>query len=188
MDREQGEITRLLAQIRNGHPEMQNRLLELLYDELHRIAAARFSGEDNNLTLGPTALVHEAYLHLIAQNVEWQNRAHFFSIAARIMRRILVDHARARRALKRGGLSKAEDLTAAAGQVSLDDILALNEALDHLEVFAKRQSQVVELHFFGGLTMDETAQILDIDRRTVQRDWKLARAWLHSQMRKPEHD
>lgn len=179
------EITRLLAQLREGHSEAEAKLVPLVYKQLHRLATSYMRHERPDHTLQPTALVNEAYLRLIAQeNREWRDRAHFFGVAARLMREILVDHARARRAGKRGGLAE---------KVSLDDglefsleksreLVALDDALRDLERFDPQQGRIVELRFFGGLTVEETAEVLGISARTVKRDWSVARAWLHGQL------
>ena len=163
-------------------------LVDALYDELHRLAAGHLAAARNNCSLQPTELVHKAYLQLKDQRVQWRERSHFIGIAAHLMRRILVDHVRARKALKRGGLSQHESLEPertidSAGRITFTDLLALNQALDRLEEFAERQARVVEMRFFGGLTTDETATLLGVDSRTVQRDWQFARAWLHKEIR-----
>jgi RNA polymerase sigma factor (TIGR02999 family) len=170
-------------------------LMPLVYDQLRRVAAARFGRERANHTLQPTALVHEAYLRLVDQRrVRWQNRAHFIGVAAHLMRRILIDHARSHRAAKRGGpqekftLANAIDELPAvqtpAGQNDIDeiDVLALEEALTRLTALDAQQGRIVELRFFGGLTVEETAEVLGISAATVKRDWRLAKAWLHREM------
>lgn len=168
------------------------RLIPLVYDQLHRVAAARFECERANHTLQPTALVHEAYLRLVDQRrVRWQNRAHFIGVAAHLMRRILIDHARGRRAAKRGGphdkitlASTIDELPAVQRPSELDeiDVLALEDALTRLTELDAQQGRIVELRFYGGLTVEETAEVLGISPATVKRDWRLAKAWLHREM------
>lgn len=180
-----GEVTRLLSEIRNGNPEAQTRLIPLVYQHLHRLAASYMRRERPDHTLQATALVHEAYLRLVSQEeTDWQDRAHFFGIAARLMRQILVEHARARQAGKRGGameelpLDQAMEITSAKSR----ELVELNNALESLEQIDPRQARVVELRFFGGLTVEETAEVLGIAPRTVKRDWSVARAWLHGEI------
>lgn len=160
-------------------------LLAVVYDELHRLAASMMRSERPGHTLQPTVLVHEAWLKLVNQrNVEWQGRAHFFAIAARFMRRILVDHARARRRQKRGGdavrISLADDLPLSLEQGA--DVLAVHDALERLAQLDERQSRIVELRFFGGLSVDEVAHVLAVSKRTVEADWTLAKAWLRREL------
>ena len=162
--------------------------MPLVYDELHRQAARYLRKERQGHTLQTTALIHEAYLKLLGQHqVEWQNRAHFFAIAATAMRRILVDHARERQREKRGG--QAENLTLeAASQISTGeksvDLIALDEALNRLAKLSARQARVVELRYFSGLSNDETAEVLSVSTATVRNDWNIARAWLKQEMTK----
>jgi len=181
---EPNEITQLLVASRAGDAEALNRLLPLVYDELRRLAGHYLRRERSDHTLQPTALVHEAYLRLIDQNVSWQNRAHFFGVAAQMMRRILVDYARGRLAAKRGS---------GAVKVSLDDALnlsderagdfvALDDALERLAEFDPQKSRIVELRFFGGLSVEEAAEVLGIGTATVTRQWKMAKAWLYQQV------
>jgi RNA polymerase sigma factor (TIGR02999 family) len=180
-----GEVTCLLAEIRKGNPEAQARLIPLVYRHLHRIAASYMRRERPDHTLQATALVHEAYLRLVSQEeTDWQDRAHFFGIAARLMRQILVEHARARQAGKRGGaveklpLDQALEFTPARSR----ELIELDNALESLGRLDPRQARVVELRFFGGLTVEETAEVLGIAPRTVKRDWSVARAWLHGEI------
>jgi len=182
-------VTELLMAPRAGADRAFERLVPLVYDELRRQAARHLRRERGNHTLQPTALVHEAYLKLADQrDVEWRNRAHFFAIAARIMRRILVDHARGRHRDKRGGGSVPvvfEDALAIADARDLD-LVALDDALSALAELDERQSRVVELRFFAGLEVEETAEALGVSPTTVKRDWSLARAWLRREMRRGE--
>ncbi len=159
------QITQLLRQWSDGKREVLESLMPLIYDELRGQASRYLKKERSNHTLQTTALINEAYLKLIDQRqVQWQNRAHFFAIAAQAMRRILVDYARQRQREKRGG--KAEDL------------VALDDALTRLEKFDERQARVVELRYFSGLSLDETAEVLGVLNVTVRRDWNMAKAWL----------
>jgi RNA polymerase sigma factor (TIGR02999 family) len=181
----QDGVTRLLVGWGRGEEQAQERLLPLVYDELRRIAAAYLRRERSDHTLQPTALVHEAYLRLVdQQRVDWKNRAQFVGLAAVMMRRILVNHARDRAAAKRGGAARRVPLALAgeAMQRSEVDLLALNEALDRLAALDVRKSRIVELKFFGGLTADEIGVALAVSRATVEREWAFARAWLHDAM------
>ena len=158
--------------------------MERVYQELRAIAADYMRRERPEHTLQPTALVHEAYLRLSGRSAGWESRAHFVRVAARAMRRVLIDHARRKRATKRGGERDREPLdqvTAAMEGVS-SDLLALDEALDRLSAIDPRMAQVVELRFFAGLTIDDTAKVMGISRGTVKNDWALARAWLKDEM------
>lgn len=186
MDRGPGDITILLAELRAGNRSAESRLLPLVYDELRRRARRYLRAERPDHTLQPTALVHEAYLRLAGQNgVDWQNRTHFFAVAAQVMRRILVDHARAHKAEKRGGheprIALEEGL--AFTEEKSAELLALDEALARLAERDPRQARVVELRFFGGLSEDEAAEVLGISTRTLKRDWSVARAWLYKEVR-----
>src|SRR5215203_1502024 len=176
------DITRLLVAWNNGDEAALEQLTPLVYEELHRLARRYMGRERSGHTLQTSALVNEAYLRLIDwENVQWQNRAHFFAVSAQLMRRILVDFARANGYAKRGGGAPHLDLDEVA-VVSPDrgtDIVALDEALTSLAALSPRQSQVVELRFFGGLSLEETAEVLKVSIGTVRRDWSLARAWLH---------
>lgn len=181
----QHEVTRILHDWSDGDGDAPARLMPLVYDELRRQARGYLSRERGEHTLQPTALVHEAFLRLVDQTrVDWKNRAHFFGIAANMMRRVLVDHARGHVAAKRGGGSI---------RLSVDDIqipveeraasfLALDEALERLAGFDERKARVVEMRFFAGLTDAEIAEVLSVTERTVQRDWRSARLWLFNEM------
>jgi RNA polymerase sigma-70 factor (ECF subfamily) len=181
-----GEVTQLLKQLRFGNREAEEKLVSLVYNQLRRLAAARMRRERPDHTLQPTALVHEAYLKLTEQRkVSWVNRAHFYSVAARVMRRILIDHAREVKASKRGGGHKVpiEDSLAYSEEKS-GELLAIDQALTRLAERDPRQSHVVELRFFGGCSEEEIAGILGISARTVKRDWRMARAWLFAELSK----
>ena len=179
------DLTALLLAWSDGDEAARSRLFEAVYDELRRLARRRLRSERRDVSLTPTGLVHEAYLKLIDQRrVHWQNRTHFYAIAAHLMRRILVDQARARAAAKRGGDDVRIPLDdVAAGVAPRDvDMLALDAALEKLASLDRRQSELVELRFFAGLTVEETAAALDVAPITVKRDWALARAWLFRQL------
>jgi len=185
------DITQLLKDWSDGDGQAPAQLMPLVYQELRRLADHYMSHERVSHTLQPTALVNEAYLRLIDQTrVNWQNRAHFFGIAAQLMRRILLDHARAHHAGKRGGVAKRLSLDEAAilPEERASDLIALDEALEELAKFDERKSKIVELRFFGGLGVDETAEVLDIHRATVLRDWSVAKAWLHRELSKEDDD
>ena len=179
-------VTELLLRWNDGDGTARDQLMELVQVELRRVAGRQLSGERSNHTLQPTALVNEAYLRLIDQNrVRWQNRAHFFAIAARLMRRILVDHARRQRAGKRGGGALALTLSDAPGIGGVGqnvDLVLLDDALAELAEQDPRMAEVVELRFFGGLTVEETAEALSLSTATVKREWSTARAWLYRRM------
>jgi len=181
-----GEITRLLAEIRGGNDQAQSQLIPLVYQELRRLARQYMRRERPSHTLQPTALVHEAYLRLMGQQsgVQWENRTHFFAVAARVMRRVLVDHARAHRAEKRGGEEPklAVDDAPVFSGLTRAELLDLDQALERLAERDPRQAHIVELRFFGGLSESETAELLEISTRTVKRDWSLARAWLYREI------
>ena len=175
------EVTRLLQAWGSGDQDALQQLIPFVYNELHRLAHYYMRAEEAGQTLQTTALVHEVYLRLVdVKNVDWQNRAHFYGICARLMRRILVDFARSRNFQKRGGhfphieLEEAATVSLAVGS----ELLAVDEALKELASVDVRKSAVVELRFFGGLTVEETAAALDVSVETVMRDWKLAKAWL----------
>ncbi|MGI8955911.1 MAG: sigma-70 family RNA polymerase sigma factor [Chthoniobacterales bacterium] len=179
------EATRLLIDWGQGDAEAASRLMPLVYDELRQIARGYLRRERADHTLQATGLVHEAYLRLVDQTVtSWQNRAQFFGVAACVMRRVLLDHARRHRAEKRGGTwQKLEfDEALAAGLPRSLDLVVLDEALQNLAQVDPRQSQVVELRFFGGLTTEEAAEVLDVSPRTIKREWRRARAWLHREI------
>jgi RNA polymerase sigma factor (TIGR02999 family) len=179
------EITRLLVAWGDGDESALEALTPLVYEELHRLAHRHMAGERSGHTLQTSALVNEAYVRLIDwKRVRWQNRAHFFGVSAQLMRRILVDFARSRGYQKRGGGARPVQLDEAA-VVSGDkgaDLVALDEALRALAELDARQSRVVELRFFGGLSVEETAEILKVSPATVRRDWSIARAWLHREL------
>lgn len=179
------DVTALLLAWSDGDEAARARLMDAVYDELRRVARRHLRRERADHSLAPTALVHEAYLKLVDQRrVRWQNRAHFFGIAAQVMRRILVDHARSRAAVKRGGDAKVAFDDVVVGTAPLNvDVLALDAALEKLASLDARQSRLVELRFFAGLTVEETAAALDIAPITVKRDWALARAWLFRELR-----
>ena len=177
-----GEITRLLKAHAAGDADALNDLLPLVYGELRRMAHRRMRRERAGHTFGTTALVHEAYLELVdLDRVDWEDRTHFFALAARVMRNVLVDYAVKRTAEKRGGDRDRVPLREAdaAVEVDLTDVLAVHQALERLEDIDERQARVVECRFFGGLTIDETAETLDVSPATVGRDWRVARAWLN---------
>jgi len=177
-------VTRLLLAWGEGDAAALDELTPLVYGELRRLAQSTFRSERSDHTLQGTDLVHETYLRLVEQNrVRWRNRTQFFAIAARLMRRILVDHARGRQAAKRGGgRPPALDLAPHISAPLDVDILALDQALDRLAAFDLRQSRIVELRFFSGLTVDETAEVLTLSKATVKREWTVAKAWLHGQI------
>jgi RNA polymerase sigma factor (TIGR02999 family) len=186
MDRAAADVTRLLQEWTNGEEQALDRLVPQIHRELRKLAASYLRKERPEHTLQPTALVNEAFLKLIDQRaVKWQNRAHFFGIAAQAMRRILVDHARARGAGKRGdGIRNVplDDALMAGGMIDID-LLALDAALTRLAVIDPQQSRVVELRFFGGLTMEETAEVMHISPATVGREWRMAKSWLFAEIR-----
>lgn len=180
-----GDVTRLLLEIRNGNREAERHLIPLVYGELRRIARAYLRREARDHSLQPTALVHEAYLRLTGlQQIDWQNRSHFFAVSATVMRRILVDHARANQAHKRGegwqAVSLDEAILPAPDRGS--QILALDEALTRLAKLDERQSKIVELRFFAGMSEEETGNVLGVSSRTVKRDWRIAKAWLFKEL------
>jgi RNA polymerase sigma factor (TIGR02999 family) len=179
------DITELLLRLQTGDSAAEDLLAPRIYPELRKLAGRCLRGERPGHTLQPTALVNEVYLRLLAgRNVDWQNRSHFFAVASRVMRRILVDHARERNAAKRGGgfarleLDEVIDLS----HEQSDLVLALHDCLERLARLDARQAQIVEMRFFGGLTEDEIALVLRISTRTVKRDWLMARAWLHAEL------
>jgi RNA polymerase sigma factor (TIGR02999 family) len=179
------EVTQLLVDWRNGDKAALNKLMPLVYDELRRIASRYMKRERAGHTLQTTALVNEAYLHLVGQqNVEWQNRAHFFAVAAQVMRHLLVDHARSRNYAKRGGGAQQVTLdeTAVISEDRYADLLALDEALSKLAAMDSRKSQLVELRYFGGLSAAETAEVLGVSEITVKREWLKAKAWLYREL------
>ena len=184
------EITRLLIDWSNGSQDALEHLSPLVYEELCRLAHRYMSRERPGHTLQTTAVVHEAYLRLIDQkHVQWQNRAHFFAIAAQMMRRILITHAQGHAYAKRGGgaLKVPLDEAAILSPIRAGELIALDEALQSLAVIDVRRSKVVELRFFGGLSNEEIAEVLKVSPNTVTRDWNVAKAWLYREMNK-EHD
>jgi RNA polymerase sigma factor (TIGR02999 family) len=187
--RSQTAVTELLVDWSKGDQEALSKLVPLVYDELHKLASRYLRRERPDHTLQTTALVHEAYLKLVDQrNAHWENRVQFFAVAAQLMRRILVDYARSHRASKRGGdLYKLSlDEAVMSSEEKDAELLALDEALDRLETIDPQQSRVVELRVFAGLTIEETAKVLSISPRTVRREWSMAKAWLHRQIRNNE--
>jgi len=176
-----GDITRLL----NGTPDDRERLAALVYAELRRIAGSVMAGERPGHTLQPTVLATEAWINLTdGANRNWQNRAHFFAVAARAMRRVLVNYGRRRRSLKRGGDMQRIELAEVLPRTGdIEEVVALDQALMHLEKLDPRQCRIVELRYFGGLTEEETAEVLGISLRTVKREWQVARAWLFAELR-----
>lgn len=182
-------VTALLRAHAGGDPDALARLLPRVYDELRRIARARLRRERADHTLSTSEVVHEAFLELLPfERVDWQSRAHFFAVASRAMRNVLVDHAVRRGTAKRGGGVRAEalddlvDTPAAAAERPVDDLIAINDALARLEQVDARKARVVECRFFGGMSLDETAEALGISPATVSREWAFARAWLHREL------
>jgi RNA polymerase sigma factor (TIGR02999 family) len=178
-------VTELLREWNAGRPDARDRLMQLVYDPLRAIAERHLDREREGHTLQPTALVHELYLRFAGQrHVEWNDRVHFFAVAAQVMRRILVDHARRKKSGKRGGAQPALTIDAALEVFEERDfdILALDLALDRLAEIFPQQARIVELRFYGGLTLDETAEALGISAATVSREWTMARAWLRRAM------
>lgn len=182
---ENEDVTQILRRAGAGDGSAVNRLIPLVYQELRALAESYLQQERSGHTLGATALVHEAYVRLVRQNeVEWQNRAHFFAVAAQAIRRILVDHARARETAKRGGDRERVHLDEAAESQDFQDLdlLALDDSLQKLARLNPRQAQIVELRFFGGLSLREVAAFLKVSPRTVDGDWSMARAWLRREL------
>lgn len=178
-------VTEMLHDWRNGDQAALDRLIPVVYDELRRQAAGYLRRERPGHTLQSAALIHEAYLRLVnQQNIEWQNRAHFYAIAARLMRQILVDHARRRNASKRGGSDirvSLEEAMVASPETNVD-LVALDEALTRLADIDPQQAKIVELRYFSQLSVEETAEVLGVSSRTVRRDWNVAKAWLRQQI------
>ena len=175
------DVTQMLRRWREGDPDAMNRVLPVVYEELRQLARARLRGERAGHTLGTTGLVHEAYMRLVdVERVEWQDRAHFLAMASRTMRRVLIDYANQRNAAKRGGVRQqlSLDEKVAAPEVDLDTVLELDDALSRLEAISPRQAKAVELRFFGGLTLEETAEVLGTSAPTAMRDLRFAQAWL----------
>jgi RNA polymerase sigma factor (TIGR02999 family) len=180
-DSRKGEVTGLLVAWKNGSPEALDELIPIVYSELRRLASRELRGERRDHSLQPTALTHEAFIRLFgARRISWQNRAHFFAVASQLMRRVLVEHARNRRAAKRGGAPTRVVLNEATqpAEAADVDVIALHDALNELEKVDSRQSRIVELKYFGGLKNEETAEVLSISPATVKRDWSVAKLWL----------
>lgn len=180
-----GEVTNLLWELKEGNKEAERILIPLVYSELRRIAAAHLRRESPDHSLQPTALVHEAYLRLTElKRIDWQSRSHFFAVSATVMRRILVDRARAQRARKRGEgwdvVSLNEAMLPAPAKSA--ELLALDEALTRLAALDERQAKIVELRFFAGMSEEEAGEALGISARTVKRDWRIAKAWLYKEL------
>jgi RNA polymerase sigma factor (TIGR02999 family) len=183
--RDDGEVTRVLAEIRRGHHDNLDPLLPIVYAELQRLAQRQLRGERGDHTLQTSDLVHEAYLKLDALgHIQWKNRAHFFAIAVQAMRRVLVDHAVRRQAAKRGGKRRRVPLDEAMmiSDAQSDDVLAVHDALFELEAIGERLARIVECRYFAGLSIEATAEALEISTATVKRDWIMARAWLHRKL------
>jgi RNA polymerase sigma factor (TIGR02999 family) len=186
-DSQTHNVTILLREMSDGSESAPDRLLQLVYEDLRKLAAAYLKNERPDHTLQATALVHEAYIRLVDwENVTWQSRAHFFAVAAQVMRRILVDHARAKRTQKREGLQQKLTLDEAVSFSTEKefDLLALEEALLSLEKLDERQAKIVELRFFGGLSIEETAYVMKISERTVKREWTFAKAWFQRELKR----
>jgi RNA polymerase sigma factor (TIGR02999 family) len=180
------DITQLLVEYGKGNEEALESLLPQVYQHLHRLAVKYMRRENPNHTLQPTALVNEAFLRLTnGQAVSWQNRAHFFAVSANLMRRILTDHAKAKRAQKRGGKEVRVSFDEKIHWATDDgpDLIALNDALERLSALDERQARVVELRYFGGLSIEETAEVLQSSPATVKRDWAMAKLWLYREMK-----
>jgi RNA polymerase sigma factor (TIGR02999 family) len=182
------DVTALLVEWSHGDEAALERLLPLIYDECRRIASRQLRREHRQHTLDPTALVHEAYLRLVDQrHASWENRAHFYGVVAQVMRRILVDYARARSAQKRGGSAIFLSLDAAREESScahIADIVAIDDALERLAARDPDQVRIIELRFFAGFSVEETARILDRSPRTIKREWQLAKAWLYRELQR----
>ena len=188
MDEDAGQVKQLLRAMRTGDERAAEELLPLVYQELHRLARSYMRRERAEHTLQPTALINEAYLRLAQGDIDWQNREHFIGVAANVMRRVLVDHARARNAAMRGGglvRVELEDNVAVSEERS-DEVLLLDDALTRLEALNPRQARVVELRYFGGLSVEQVASILGVAPRSVKRDWALARIWLFKEIKKTD--
>ncbi|HKY04067.1 MAG TPA: sigma-70 family RNA polymerase sigma factor [Blastocatellia bacterium] len=185
------EVTRLLVAWGDGDRAALDKLIPLVYEELRRLANRYMRREKPGHTLQTSALVNEAYLRLIDQrDVRWQNRAHFFAVSAQLMRRILVDHARGHARVKRGGgaVRVSLDEAAVVSQQKAEEIVALDDALTLLAEFDPRKSRLVELRFFGGLSAEETAEVLAVSTRTVEREWRLVKAWLRRELNRGSND
>ena len=184
------DVTQILSQIESGDPSAAEQLLPLVYDELRKLAAAKLAHENPGQTLQPTALVHEAYLRLVDADKarRWSSRTHFFRAAAEAMHRILVDNARRKRSLKRGGEFKRVDLDAleATGSLPAEDVLALSEALEKLAAHDTDKAELVKLRYFGGLSVQDAANVLGISRATADRHWQYAKTWLYCELTREE--
>jgi RNA polymerase sigma factor (TIGR02999 family) len=184
------QVTELLRRWNGGDVAAREALVPLVYDELRRLARYYLASQRSDHTLQSTAIVHEAYLRLAGHdNVHWENRSHFFAVAAQLMRRILVDHARKRNAAKRGGanLTLLVDEAAEPSSRREMDLVALDDALKALAALDERQSRIVELRFFGGLSIEDTSRVLEISPATVKREWSTARAWLYEEISGRDH-
>jgi RNA polymerase sigma factor (TIGR02999 family) len=185
MNADEIDVTETLARVASGEREAADRLLPLVYDQLHRLAGSMLNREAPGNTLQPTALVHEAYLRMANQTrVDWQGKTHFFAIGAKMMRRILVDHARGKGRQKRGGemprIPLADDLCVT--NRNQEDVLAVEDALIKLAKLDPRQAQIVELRFFGGMTVEQVAEVLQLSKRTIESEWTMVRAWLRREL------
>ena len=186
-DKSEADVTQLLQRVSSGGAEALDELIQVVHGELRRQAARYLRRERQNHTLQPTALVNEAFMKLVDQRkVRWQNRAHFFGVAAQAMRRIVIDHARARQRIKRGGVQHAVTLDEAmiAEESRSIDVLALDQALTRLAQLDERQARIVELRYFAGLSVEETAEVTGLSPATIKREWAMARAWLHAELTK----
>ncbi len=200
MSNSPADITLLLHAASSGDRRDLDALMGAIYQDMRRLAMSHMSGERRDHTLSPTAVVHEAYVKFIDQrNTDWKNRLHFFSVASRIIRRILIDHAREKHAMKRGGPGAGREGNGGMTRISIQeqdiaapardvDLLALDEALVELAMLDQQQARIVELRYFGGCTVEEVAEVLSIGKRTVDRDWQAARAWLFDRLREDEHN
>jgi RNA polymerase sigma-70 factor, ECF subfamily len=185
MDSKGQDITQLLNDLTQGKAESQEQLIAAIYGELRRIAGAHLQRERNDHTLQATALANEAFLRLVQENCSWESRTHFFAVASTMMRRVLVDYARRRNRAKRGGGEEVAELREEMylSEQKSTEILELDEALVRLSLLEPRQTRVVELRFFGGLTIEQSADVLGVSPRTVKNDWNVARAWLHRELK-----
>ncbi len=186
MSTDDGQVTLLLRAMKNGDQSAAEKLLPLVYKELHRLAKSYMRRERPDHTLQPTALIHEAYLRLAHDNVDWQSHQHFIGVAANVMRRVLVDYARAHNAeMRGGGLERVElEEGLAISKERSGEVIALHDALNSLEALNPRRAKVVELRYFGGLSVEEIAAVLEMSPRSVKRDWALARPWLFKEIQK----
>jgi len=179
-----GEVTQLLNAWSGGDEKARDSLMPLVYDELQRMAKQQFRRERQGHTLQSSAIIHEAYLRLVHQDIKWKNRSHFFAVASQAMRRVLVDYARRKKTEKRGGEQVRISMVEVADMAKPTevDVVALNDALEELAVIDQRQFRIVELRYFGGLSIEETAEVLRVSTATVKNDWSLAKAWLYRQL------